>query len=566
MTPREAELTRQLEAALSALSGMEALRRENQLLRQKLDQITRRFFGVSSEQLPSNQLELVLALPEVEVEVRPGKIEPGPSLEKKTQRSVRKARVPEHLPVVEEVLEPEDVQAAPEQWRRIGEEVSEQLDYEPGRFFRRRLVRPRYVQRTEPDAAPVIAPLPERLLERSLPAPGLLAHILVSKYCDHLPLYRQERIYATRHGVELPRQTMARWVGLSADWLRPIYDMILTGVMAGGYVQVDETPVEYLDPGRGKTGQGYLWTCLRPGGDVVFRWETSRAAKCLDKLLPVDFSGVLQCDGYAAYGSFARRHPHPLTLAGCWAHVRRKFYEGRNESPLWAGWVLRQIQHLYRVEAVLRQNRAGPRLREALRSSESRMIVERLGRVLARMQPKTFPTSLLGEAIDFARGQWPRLLVFLTDGRVEIDNNQIENAIRPTALGKNYAEIRIMPSTAAGSALGPRCTRPQCPEMGVLQLSIIFVLRGTGSTGPSLGERFSESGEDRGLPRCVASFQDQPRRSRESFRGFHAPATGRSVRALLRTEGDAWPWYAERCAERFWFGTPTQPFSGRGAK
>ena len=171
MTPREAELTRQLEAALSALSGMEALRRENQLLRQKLDQITRRFFGVSSEQLPSNQLELVLALPEVEVEVRPGKIEPGPSLEKKTQRPVRKARVPEHLPVVEEVLEPDDVKAAPEQWRRIGEEVSEQLDYEPGRFFRRRLVRPRYVQRTEPDAAPVIAPLPERLLERSLPAP-----------------------------------------------------------------------------------------------------------------------------------------------------------------------------------------------------------------------------------------------------------------------------------------------------------------------------------------------------------------------------------------------------------
>jgi len=449
MTPREAELTRQLEVALSALSGMEALRRENQLLRQKLDQITRRFFGVSSEQLPSNQLELVLALPEVEVEVRPGKIEPGPSVEKKTPRPVRKARVPEHLPVVEEVLEPEGVKAAPEQWRRIGEEVSEQLDYEPGRFFRRRLVRPRYVQRAEPEAAPVIAPLPERLLERSLPAPGLLAHILVSKYCDHLPLYRQERIYATRHGVELPRQTLARWVGLAADWLKPIYDMILTGVMAGGYVQVDETPIEYLDPGRGKTGQGYLWTCLRPGGDVVFRWETSRAAKCLDNLLPVDFSGVLQCDGYAAYGSFARRHPHPLTLAGCWAHVRRKFYEGRNESPSWAGWVLRQIQHLYRLEAVLRQNRAGPRLREALRSSESRMIVERLGRVLEKMQPKTFPTSLLGDAIDFARGQWPRLLVFLTDGRVEIDNNQIENAIRPTALGKNYAEIRIMRSTAA---------------------------------------------------------------------------------------------------------------------
>jgi hypothetical protein len=229
---------------------------------------------------------------------------------------------------------------------------------------------------------------------------------LVSKYCDHLPLYRQERIYATRHGVELPRQSLARWVGLAADWLKPIYDLILTGVMAGGYVQVDETPIEYLDPGRGKTGQGYLWTCLRPGGDVVFRWETSRAAKCLDNLVPVDFSGVLQCDGYAVYGSFARRHPHSLKLAGCWAHVRRKFHEARDESPLRAGWVLRQIQHLYRLEAVLRQNRAGRRLREALRSSESRMIVERLGLVLEKMQPKTFPKSLVGEAIAFALGEW----------------------------------------------------------------------------------------------------------------------------------------------------------------
>lgn len=130
MTPCEAELTRQLEVALSALSEMEAVRRENQLLPQKLDQITRRFFGVSCEQLPSNHLELVLALPEVEVEVRSGKIEPGPSLEKKTQRPVRKTRVPEHLPVVEEMLEPKGVQAAPEQWRRIGEEVREHLDYE----------------------------------------------------------------------------------------------------------------------------------------------------------------------------------------------------------------------------------------------------------------------------------------------------------------------------------------------------------------------------------------------------------------------------------------------------
>ena len=142
--------------------------------------------------------------------------------------------------------------------------------YEPARFLRRRIIRKKYVHRTEVDAVPVIAPLPERLLDRSLPAPGLLAHILVSKYCDHLPLYRQEQIYAQRHQVQLPRQTLARWVELAADWLKPIYEQIRTGVMAGGYVQVDETPIDYLEPGNGKTKQGYLWTGSRPGRRCVF--------------------------------------------------------------------------------------------------------------------------------------------------------------------------------------------------------------------------------------------------------------------------------------------------------
>ncbi len=137
----------------------------------------------------------------------------------------------EHLPVIEEVIEPEPVKQQPDQWRCIGQEVSEQLDFEPARFLRRRIIRKKYVSRTEVDAPPVIAPLPERLLDRSLPAPGLLAHILVSKYCDHLPLYRQEQIYAQRHQVQISRQSLARWVELAADWLKPIYEQIRTGVM-----------------------------------------------------------------------------------------------------------------------------------------------------------------------------------------------------------------------------------------------------------------------------------------------------------------------------------------------
>ncbi len=425
MTPREQEL----------LQTVNELRVENALLRQKIDLLVKRVFGSSSEQLDKNQLEL-LAQPDTSATVEA--IVAAPEKERaERSRKERTTRLPENLPVVEEVLDPEPVKAQPEQWRLIGQEISEQLDYEPGRFLRRRVVRRKYVHKTNPDRAPLIAPLPERLLDRSLPAPGLLAHIVVGKYCDHLPLYRQEQIYQQRHGVHLPRQSLTRWVELTSQWLKPIYEQIRTGVMGGGYVQVDETPVDYLEPGNGKTKQGYLWTCSRPGGDVFYRWETSRAAACLDNIIPVDFNGTVQCDGYSAYRSFAKAR-NGIELAGCWAHVRRKFHEALDQSPKTAGWVMRQIQHLYRVEARLREHKAGSKLREAVRAHESKPIVERLERAMIRLKSsgKHLPQSLVGIAIDYALGQWRTLDVYLGDGRVEIDNNLVENAIRPTALGK----------------------------------------------------------------------------------------------------------------------------------
>jgi transposase len=427
MTPREKELTEQLAAA----------RQEIGLLREKIDWLVRRVFGSSSEALDQKQLELLLqlsensTLPAAETKV-PARHEAVRS------RKPPVPRLPENLPVVEEVIEPAVVKAGPEQWRCIGQEVSEQLDYEPARFLRRRTIRKKYVLRIKPEAAPVIAPLPARLQDRSLPAPGLLAHILVAKYCDHLPLYRQEQIYAQRHQVNLPRQTLARWVELAADWLQPIYEQIRTGVMAGGYVQTDETPINYLEPGHGKTRQGYFWAASQPGGDVFFRWETSRATACLDQVLPPTFTGTLQSDGYPAYRAFVNGRQEVIVLAGCWAHVRRKFYEASETAPQMSGWLLRQIQHLYRVEASLRENRAGPRLRQALRASHSRPIIARFEKVLLRLKARGryLPQSSLRQAIDYALGQWPTLTVYLNDGRVEIDNNLVENAIRPTALGK----------------------------------------------------------------------------------------------------------------------------------
>jgi transposase len=428
MTPREKELTEQLAAA----------RQEIGFLRQKIDLLVRRVFGSSSERLDQAQLELLLQLPKSFVPAVPAPAPEKLSLPTSRTVAVRKDRLPENLPVVEEVIEPEPVKAQPEQWRCIGQEVSEQLDYEPARFLRRRTIRKKYVHRVNLVTAPVIAPLPARLQDRSLPAPGLLAHILVAKYCDHLPLYRQEQIFARRHQVHLPRPTLARWVELAADWLQPIYEAIRTGVMAGGYVQVDETPINYLEPGHGRTKQGYFWTASRPKGDVFFRWETSRATACLDQVVPLTFTGTLQSDGYPAYRAFVNGRREVITLAGCWAHVRRKFYEASETSPQMSGWLLRQIQHLYRLEAALRAHRAGPRLRQAVRASQSQPIVTRLEKVLLRLKTRGryLPQSSLGQAIDYTLGQGRTLEVYLQDGRVEIDNNLVENAIRPTAIGK----------------------------------------------------------------------------------------------------------------------------------
>jgi transposase len=418
----------------------ELLIQENAFLRQKVDLLVRRVFGVSSEKLDPSQLDLFL----LQAENTPGKppasspleeAEPQPPSRAKAQRG--RERWPQDLPVVEQVIDPEEVKSRPQEWRCIGEEVSEQLDYEPARFLRRRLVRRKYVSRQNPEVAPIIARLPSLLQERGGAAPGLLAQIIVSKYCDHTPLYRQEQIYRTRHGVSLSRPTMVRWVEMIADWLKPIYQCIRTGVMAGGYVQVDETPVRYLAPGNGRTKTGYFWTSSRPGGDAVYQWETSRAAACLDNVLPVDFKGTVQCDGYAAYASFARRKEH-IQLAACWAHARRKFYEAREQDPRRAAWLLRQIVHLYQIERKLRDNRSGPRLRAAVRAHQARPIYQRLYRVLTGLKIKRryLPRSGMGLAIDYILNLWPLLGVYLDDGRIEIDQTLCENAIRPTALGK----------------------------------------------------------------------------------------------------------------------------------
>lgn len=432
---------RQVVATLQ--SALADSQKENLLLRQKVDSLLRRLFGASSEKIDPGQLQLLLQLagagkPELAnpAEAKKAKEDKGTGQAVRSPKQ-RIGRIPENLPVVEQIIEPAEVLAAPQNWRFLANEVSEQLDFTPGQFLRRRLIRRKYVHISNPDCAPVIAPLPEKLQERGIAGPGLLAHVVVSKFNDHLPLYRLEQIFEQRYKIHIPRQTLARWMELAADWLQLIYGKIQSEVFTGGCVQIDETPIEYLAPGNGSTKQGYLWTCSKPGGEAVFCWQTSRAASCLEALVPETFKGVIQCDGYTAYPAFASRR-EGIKLAGCWAHLRRRFVEASEKGCRRSAWILRQIQHLYRIESDLRRNKAGPNLRAAVRTHQSKPIVERIkkGLLLFQSVGRCLPQSLLGQAIEYSMRQWSLLMVFLNNGQVEIDNNLVENVIRPTAIGK----------------------------------------------------------------------------------------------------------------------------------
>src|SRR5271168_1374820 len=265
----------------SLQQALDLSRRENTVLRQKLDALARRFFGKKSEQLNAAQLELLLQGLSEDVVSEEKEEPPARPAPRTASSSSQRIRTPDHLEVVRQVIEPELVVAQPDQWKKIGEEISRRLDYQPGKFFWQETVRPKYVRLSQRQLPPVIAPAPAQVADHSLAAPGLLAQILVAKYCDHLPFYRQEQIFRQRHGVFISRQQMVQWTAQTVRLLSAISRCLKEQLQRHRYVQVDETPVKYLEPGRGQTGQGYLWTGLAPGHCVVYEWHASRAARCV---------------------------------------------------------------------------------------------------------------------------------------------------------------------------------------------------------------------------------------------------------------------------------------------
>ena len=427
------------------------LQSENRLLRQKLDQYIRHYFGGQrNEALDKAQLELLLAGLSNVITLPAGEPKPASAPRQGNSHPVRRTLAEDKLETQEIVLEPAEVQAQPEGWRKISEERTTQLDWVAPRIIKRVIIRPRYVK-AERFA---LAALPPQPIEQGMAGPGLLAQIVVSKYEYHQPLYRQEKLFRQQFGVELSRKTMGNWVEQVAQLLAPVYRAIRADLRLGSYLQADETPIRYLDPDvKGKSQQGYLWTYSRPGGDVLFEWRTSRSRAGPEQFLK-EFRGKLQTDGYAAYESLARARKD-LILVGCWAHARRGFHEALGESKL-AAWFVRQIGLLYAVEKKLRRSRrggAGPTLRQAVRVWQSRPVLERLHRAMKLVRARTLPQGLLGQAIDYALIRWESLTRYVEDGALEIDNNLIENAIRPSALGKKNWLFIGHPSAGERSAI-----------------------------------------------------------------------------------------------------------------
>ena len=422
----------------AVLEENRSLKQEIAVLRAQIEWFKRKIFGGGkSETLDRAQLMLALgALEKLEKEAAQ-----KPQIVSYQRQSPKPRQSPaeqfKDLPVKETVeIVPDEVKADPEMYERIGEEETFEIDIVPPQIFKRRIVRPKFCQRNNRERPPVVAPALVRLAQGGYASAGLIAWVIIAKYADHLPLHRQEKMFG-RWGAKISRQTMADWVALAAHALEPIYKLMLQLLLKSGYVQVDETPVRCHDPDvkRGKTIQGWLWVVSRPGGDVVFAWRLTRRHDELPKLLP-GFQGTLQGDGYQAYAGLARGKDG-IEHVGCWAHARRKFHEALKESPVAALHVLRLIGHLYRYEREWKDGgQCGPALRTSLRSGHFGLTLSLLKRTAQTLAIRSLPNSQLGKACSYLLNQWESLVAHCRLGHTEIDNNLVENAIRPSAIGK----------------------------------------------------------------------------------------------------------------------------------
>jgi transposase len=412
-------------------------------LKLELSKLRRMQFGRSSEQLDEKIAQLELTLEELEA--REAALPPAVIVALPERLQPIRRPLPESLP--RETVMHSSSPRCPEcsaEMRVLGEDVAEMLEYVPSHFKVIRHVRPKL---SCPKCQKIVqAEAPSRPIARGLAGPGLLAHVLVSKYCDHLPLYRQSQIYQ-RDGIDLDRSTLADWVGSASELLGPLVTAIRDYVFKADKVHGDDTPVPVLCPGRGTTRQGRLWAYVRddrPAGGtdppaVWFAYSPDRKGEHPRRHLK-DFIGILQADGYAGFDRlYNDQDPHhPIKEAACWAHVRRKFYDIHvaTDSPI-ASEALTRIGELYGIESEVRGQ--SPEIRQQIRGARASPKLAELHQWLIATAKKISKKSDLAGAIHYALARWKALTRYRDDGRVEIDNNAAERSLRAVALGrKNY--------------------------------------------------------------------------------------------------------------------------------
>ena len=431
-------------AALKAIVLSQQTEIEN--LKLLVLKLKRMHFGPRSEKLPADIEQLELRLEDLETSQAAAEPLPTPpaiaAINEKAARKPARRPLPAELPRETETIAPKQ-EACPDcggKLRMLGEDVSETLEYVPARFKVIRTVRPKLSCAC--CSRIVQEPAPHRPIDRGLAGPGLLAHVLVSKYADHLPLYRQSEIYA-REGVELDRSTLADWVGGASRTLRPLVDELKQYVLSAEKLHGDDVPVPVLEPGNGKTKTGRLWTYVRddrPAGSetpaaVWFAYSPDRKGEHPANHL-TDYCGILPADGYAGFNRLYENGR--IFEAACWAHVRRKFHDlyQAHQSPV-AKEALERIAQLYGVEKEIRGR--SPAERREVRRARSRPLLESMHAWLKATMAKLSRKSDVAVAIHYALERWAALLLFSDDGRVEMDNNAAERALRAVALGrKNY--------------------------------------------------------------------------------------------------------------------------------
>jgi len=440
--------------------ALEESQREKNLLKNKLEQILRRLYGPRGERIDPAQLilfaEAIVHRAQAE-STTPEPTEPAAASNGRKGRHGRH-RLSASLPRVriEHPVRPEEIPCpgCGRERTRFAEEISEQLEYKPASLFVIEHVRPKlacahcreHVTVAEPPAQPI---------DKGLPGPGLIAHIVVSKYADHLPLHRLEGILA-RHGAEISRSTMCGWVAAAADLLKPLYDRIVERLSSCDILQTDETRVPVRDETSDKTRSGRLWAVVGDATQnfIAFHYTCDRTAGGPARFL-ADFRGYLQADACSVYdGLYVGWR---IVEVGCWAHARRHFYDARDSDAARSHVALAYIRRLYEVEEETKG--LDPPSRSKVRQEKSVPILFELYGWIEREKPTALPKSPMGQAIGYALNHRAALLRYCDDGAIEIDNNACERALRGVAIGRRYAEFRIMRSLRRRAAAGATCRR-----------------------------------------------------------------------------------------------------------